>query len=106
MFRRSATLSVLGFLLAVGCGGGEPEYYEARGVIRDVEPEHQRVQIEHEEIPDFMDAMTMYFDVPDEELLAEMQAGQEIDFLIEHDRGRVRVVDFEPASPGSGSPAE
>lgn len=92
----AAALLLSGPLLALGCGADEPAYYEAHGVIRDVQMDRQRVEIEHEEIPGFMDAMTMYFDVPDADLLEQMQTGQEVDFLIEFDGRRARVIDFQP----------
>lgn len=85
----------LGLCLAVlACG---PDVYEARGVIREILPAEHQVEIEHEEIPGFMGAMTMRFAVPDPALLARMQVGQTIGFRIEHESGRVRVVDFWPA---------
>ena len=88
-------------LLAIGCG---PEVYEAHGVIRDVLPDEHRVEIEHEEIPGLMEAMTMHFEVPDSSLLARMQVGQVIDFRIERDGGRVRIVEFWPADERTGEP--
>ena len=83
-------------LLLCACG---PDVYEAHGVIREVLPDEYRVLIEHDEIPGFMEAMTMHFEVPSSELLARMQAGQEIDFRIESQGGRVRIVDFRVAEP-------
>jgi len=88
-------------LLLLACG---PEVYEAHGVVRDVLPDEYRVEVEHDEIPGFMEAMTMSFEVPDSSLLARMQIGQVIDFRIEHAGGRVRIVEFWPAQTPADEP--
>ena len=102
MSRPTARLPFASLVLAlIACA---PEVYDAHGVIRAVVPDEYRVEIEHDEIPGFMEAMTMSFEVPDSSLLARMQVGQEIDFRIEHEGGRVRIVEFWPAGepqPGS-----
>jgi Cu/Ag efflux protein CusF len=50
---------------ATGASSAEetPREYSVRGVVRRVEPERRSVVVKHEEIPGFMPAMTMPFDV-------------------------------------------
>jgi Cu/Ag efflux protein CusF len=91
--RRSMLL--LALLALIACG---PDVYESRGEVREVRRDEGRVLIAHEEIPGFMDAMTMGFDVPDAALLERLEVGQVIDFRIEYDGRRARIVAFQTAA--------
>jgi Cu/Ag efflux protein CusF len=50
-------------LLAIACGVESTETYEATGVVRSIDPGGNQIEIAHDEIPGFMPAMTMSFDV-------------------------------------------
>jgi protein SCO1/2 len=95
--------------LALACGGGDPELYAAHGVVRDVLVEDGQAVIEHDDIEGLMPAMTMNFDVPDPELLAKLQRGQEIDFALRKQGRSYQVVGVvvvggaAQAGPGSAS---
>jgi protein SCO1/2 len=89
---RAAAL-LLALLGALACEGARE--YRARGVVQEVRPEWKQVVIAHEEIPDFMPAMTMNFDVPDPALLARLEKGQALFFTLEVDRSGYRVVAAE-----------
>ncbi len=78
-------------LLPLACG---PDVYEATGVVRQVYPEEGQVVIEHEAIPNFMDAMTMGFDVSDPALLEGLQPGQAVDFRVAHGGRTIRVIEL------------
>jgi len=81
-------------LFAAACGDGDPRgVYEARGVVREVQPEYDQVVIAHDDIPGLMPAMTMNFDVPDPEVLAKLEKGQAVDFRLEFTGKSYRVVD-------------
>jgi protein SCO1/2 len=54
--------------------------FEVKGVVREVFPEKKQVKIDHEKIPDYMDAMTMDFDVKNTNELQGLQAGDQIAF--------------------------
>ena len=54
--------------------------YQVKGVIREVFPDKKKVKITHEEIPGYMEAMTMLLDVRDADELKDLQAGDNIIF--------------------------
>ena len=70
-----------------GCGRSDQtqtgaRHYEARGIVRGFAPDRSTVQIEHENIPDFMPSMTMPFEVRDEKEIAELKIGDAISFRL------------------------
>ena len=60
-------------LLSMACQPAEPRIYTVHGVVKQLLAEQNRVEIEHEEIPGFMPAMTMEFEVRDPGLLRGLQ---------------------------------
>jgi protein SCO1/2 len=56
--------------------------YQVRGMVRGLPPGHKAIEIEHEEIPGFMPAMTMPFEVRDEREIAEVVIGDAISFQL------------------------
>jgi len=58
----------------------QPELYEARGTVLWFEP--GRVYLNHEEMPGFMDAMAMGFDVRDAALLDGIDPGASVEFRV------------------------
>ncbi|MEE2679184.1 MAG: SCO family protein [Myxococcota bacterium] len=88
----SSRLLLAALLCAGGCVEGV-RHYSTQGIVRDVNREYAQALIEHEEIPGFMSAMTMSFDVPDPEILEELSRGQVIDFVIAYDGRSYRVVE-------------
>ena len=54
--------------------------FEVKGIVREVLPQRRQVKIEHEKIPNYMDAMTMPFDVKDARELAGLQPGDRVSF--------------------------
>jgi protein SCO1/2 len=64
-------------LLAAACGpaGPEPKRYELNGQILALAPERREVTIRHDDIVNFMPAMTMTFTVGDASLLDGKQPG-------------------------------
>jgi protein SCO1/2 len=67
---------------AVGGSSAEetPREYSVRGVVRRVEAERRSVVVKHEEIPGFMPAMTMPFDVKEPKELNGLKPGDQIAF--------------------------
>ena len=63
--------------------------YQVKGVIKELLPEKKKVKIAHEEIPNYMEAMTMMFDVRDANGLAGLQVGDTVLFrmLVTDDDG-------------------
>lgn len=57
-----------------------PTVYQVKGVVVELTPEEKTVRIKHEEIPGYMDAMTMPFDVRDANELRGLEAGDYVAF--------------------------
>jgi len=57
-----------------------PRTFDVRGVVIEVSPADKSVRIRHEEIPDYMPAMTMPFDVRDTNELAGLASGDSVAF--------------------------
>jgi Cu/Ag efflux protein CusF len=80
---------VLGLLIAACGGPAEPlEQYAVKGVIQEVQQGGMVLVIKHEEIPEFMDAMTMPFHVESLKLSAGLKAGDKVGFTITKKGGR------------------
>ena len=66
-----------------------PQIYQVKGVIKELFPERKKVKIAHEEIPNYMEAMTMMLDVRDAKELVGLQTGDTVSFrmLVTDDDG-------------------
>jgi len=58
---------------------GEPTTYKLTGVVREIDKDTGQVMIRHEEIPGFMKAMTMPFDLKGQDVLGELFVGDEVE---------------------------
>jgi len=56
------------------------DHYETRGIVRGFSPDRQTIEIQHENIPDFMPSMTMPFVVHDPKEIANLKTGNAISF--------------------------
>ncbi len=88
MVRRIAFFAgALALAASLGCGrsetgkpGGAAEKpYPLKGVVVSVDTGAGQVIVRHEEIPGYMDAMTMPFKVAEPKMLAELRPGDEIE---------------------------
>ncbi len=70
------------------------QIFEVRGVVQEVNPEKKQVTIKHEDIPNYMPAMTMPFDVKTTSELAEIAAGDEVKFrlVVTEDEGWIEDI--------------
>jgi protein SCO1/2 len=91
--RRSALLAALLAALVAASACDDVRRFGARGIVEDVKPEQGQVLIDHEDIVGLMPAMTMNFDVPDPELLASLEPGQQISFTLVRTSRGYEVVD-------------
>ena len=68
--------------------------FEVGGVVRQVYPEKKQVQIDHENIPDYMPAMTMDFEVKDTNELAGLQPNDRVTFrmVVTRDEGWIENI--------------
>lgn len=76
--------------------------FRVRGVVHEVSPEHGHAIVEHEDIPGFMPAMTMNFDVPNPAVLGRMAAGQEVSFTLEVRSRSFRITDVRVLGEAPG----
>ncbi len=58
------------------------QYYQVKGLVRDVKPDTKTVVIKHEDVPGYMPAMTMPFDVRDTNELRGLQPGDTVSFRL------------------------
>ncbi len=80
--------------------------YLLRGVVERVERESGRVAIRHDEIEGFMPAMTMPFDLAGQEILEELQVGDEVKGSLEvSDTAGTVLRELEITYPALGGPA-
>jgi protein SCO1/2 len=84
----------------------QPQVYQVKGVVREVVPEKLKVKIEHEEIPGYMEKMTMMFDVKDQKELAGLQANDSVSFrmIVTEDDGWIDQI-RKSGSPSTAPPA-
>ena len=71
-------LSALLAISSISCRN--EQVFQVKGVVKEVLPEGKRVKIEHEKIPNYMEAMTMTFDVKDAQEIAGIQPGDMVSF--------------------------
>jgi protein SCO1/2 len=94
----SVALALFGSSCSQGGRSGSPgtaasptnvQTYQVKGVIRELFPEKKKVKITHEDIPGYMEAMTMMLDVRDAKELAGFQPGDPVSFrmLVTEDDG-------------------
>lgn len=85
-------LAALGLLVLLCLTGGcqhtrlsqpeEPTLYPVKGVVREIHADRREVIIKHDEIPGYMAAMTMPFEVRDAQELAGLQPGDQVSFVL------------------------
>lgn len=92
----------LAFFLALAtaaCGGGRyAGEHRGHGVVERVDPAKGEVVIDHEDMPGFMMAMKMTFEVTDPAILEGVSPGQEVDFLAKEEGGHYIVTRIDPVT--------
>lgn len=81
MLRRLPFLILALFALSA-CAQTNQQFYPAQGVVIKVNPTKSTVTIKHGDIPGYMDAMIMAFDVKDTNELTGLAAGDVVTFRI------------------------
>lgn len=79
---------------------------EVKGQIRSLEPGGTTVVIAHEEIPDFMPAMTMPFTVKDAALLRGLAVGDQVRFALAVTRDDSWIARIEKLAGPPGTPVQ
>lgn len=76
---------------STGADAGPVASYTTKGVVRAIDASKKTILIAHEDIPGFMKAMTMEFDLRDASLAKGISVGDPIQFTFT-DEGRGRLV--------------
>lgn len=100
----------------------ETRDYTVRGVVRETKEAKSQLVVKHEEIPGYMDAMTMPFKVRDPKILESVKAGDAVTFQLhvtdkdhwidgvkvvragDKNTPRPKVPDITPFKPGDPLP--
>ena len=84
------------FGLSAGCGPvPSPEILTGEGIVEKVVSPDRRVVVAHEDIPGFMAAMTMSFEVNKPSLLHKLKPGDRIRFTLERTKLTLYLVAVE-----------
>ncbi|HEV2882165.1 MAG TPA: SCO family protein [Pyrinomonadaceae bacterium] len=98
-----------------GCGGApddsRAQRYELKGKIVSFNKAQQQVVIQHEEVPGFMDAMTMPFTLREDSAFDVMRAGDRIQATLVVDDERTRlenptITQATPTVAATGTPTD
>lgn len=79
------------------------ESYKLVGVVRKIDKESGEVMIRHEEIPGFMKAMTMPFDLKGQEVLGELMPGDEVEARLIVKANDIELTDVVITNPAPAS---
>jgi protein SCO1/2 len=75
-------------------------------VVKDVLPQERQVIIAHEDIPGFMQAMTMGFEVKEESLLEGIEKGEEVTFRVEKTKDSLYLTALAPVGKLAEAPPQ
>jgi len=109
--KRWIILAAVAALSLAGCsscssrkGSRTVHIYHGVGVVESLDTDQKQIQINHEEIKDYMPAMSMPYRVKHKSLMDGLKAGDKIEFTI-HDSGQGPVLtDIKKAeSPAEGA---
>jgi protein SCO1/2 len=67
-----------------------PKHFKLEGTVKSVDAQNHKLVVDHKEIPGFMRAMTMPYNVKKEEDLTKVSSGDQIaaDVVVSADEGR------------------
>jgi protein SCO1 len=84
---------------AVSAGDTNRQVFKVKGLLKELKPNGKTAVIAHEEIPDYMAAMTMDFDVKDKRELRGLQPGDTLSFdmVVTKDDGWIENVRKVPS---------
>ncbi len=109
-WRRSSAVSILLVslcLLAKGCSNDPRDEYDLRGRVVAVNQDGEQVTLAHEEIPGYMAAMTMPFNVKDSWALSVLAPGQNVEatLVVQGDRSWIEDIRISGSGQTEGSAA-
>ncbi|MEJ8570516.1 copper-binding protein [Microbaculum marinum] len=88
-------LAIPAAIVLASAGFGFATEY-TKGVVKKVDADAGKVTVIHEELKNLdMPAMTMVFRAGDDEILARMQEGQEIEFVADRVNGKLTIIEVK-----------
>jgi len=109
--RFAGIILLLSFIFVSGCsqqdrdahGPASPaqsQHFAVRGIVREIKPDGKTAVIAHEEIPGYMEAMTMPFRVKDTNELAKVTVGDQVTFrlVVTQDDGWIEGLEKKGAN--------
>ena len=84
-----------------------PKHFKLEGTVKSVDAQNHKLVVDHKEIPGFMKAMTMPYNVKKEEDLTKVSAGDQIaaDVVVSAEEGRY-LENVKVTSHATEKPAE
>src|SRR6266567_3536339 len=70
--------------------------YPVRGVLKEIKQDEHQLVIAHDDIPNFMEAMTMPFNVKDDAILTNVAGGEKITFQLHVTKTESWIDHIEP----------
>ena len=88
--------------LLTSCRRAPEKRFELKGKVVSVDKAHRQVTIEHEQIPGFMDAMTMAFNVREDWALEALAPGQAIEatLVLQGDQSWIEGIRISQSAAG------
>lgn len=87
------------FVFPKGTSRADVKTFSGVGVVRLINFEEGWIEIDHEEIKDFMPAMEMEWAVRDREMLKSVEVGDKVNFKGEDHNGTQFLTELKKASP-------
>lgn len=87
------------------CGLEHEQTYTVSGFVQSVDGANRQVSVSHDEIPGFMPAMTMSFDVADGVSLDGVGPGAKIEFQLHRSATLLRIESLRVVTPGAAGGA-
>ncbi len=89
-------LLLFAFSFLAGCAPNDKDQsFQGKGVVKAIPLSQKFINIDHETIPGFMDAMTMFFPVEDSLVLQGVAVHDSISFTIEIREGNAVVAEIK-----------
>ena len=91
--------------LMMSCGRAPQKRYELKGKVIGVDKAQRQVTIAHEQIPGFMDAMTMPFNIGEDWAVSALAPGQAIEatLVMQGDRSWIEGISISQGGDSSGA---
>src|SRR6266478_4017250 len=80
------------------------QVFQVKGVVISLKPAQSQVEIKHEEVPGYMPAMTMPFDVKDTNELAGLEPGDAVAFRMIVTDTQGWIEQLRKVAPPTGNP--